>query len=664
MGNVFIPELGANVSIEGDSPNAEERRKIDAAIARRRAASGPSIQQQVQSQPQGFEPSLRRPAAELGAGQVQQEEAARQSAQRREAVRSFVGPAAGGLAALTAATGGLSAPVTVPGALAAAAGGAVGSALSQAAVGGEVDPRKVAEEGTFEGLSAGVGALGLGGLRLGAKRFANVDEAQQALNRRFGLSASLEDLSGGGIVRGARETVGQVPFLGAPFRKSARRRASDISDSIKRTLGFTAPSGTALESIDDAELGPMLFKRATGRFKAFQRLASAKKREMDRIIDADPEAFVPISFSKAAAEAILDASGSQVVPGRSIATRTASQVLKGPENLSVKQYRQLQKAIAQKKAAAARGAQKGDPVVEDLFELEKALEKDFMNLQGGEGAVDAMKDFSTFFHEGMKQFESPVAKSFARADRNAFKFGFQMAGDLQPDELATKLFSQSRVIDSPKGVNEIRGLVGAPNFQKAVARHLERKIDEAVKIERGAGGSPTGSIEFSRDALERSLGLYKPRTARRAATEEMLRGTGVTAKDLEGLFSLVEKAAEQNQVNASRFLARRIALSGGIGALAGSGFVAGGGGGLAGGGVLGLMAIRGFGEAITNPKALKIAEGILKPGVSQTAVTQGLFRMGRVMGVDPLQTRELIDNLESAPRRAQERLQSVSIPAL
>ena len=664
MGFVSVPELGGKVRIKGESPTPEEMQRIREAVRQRRTQTAvPRIQERVAQQPQGFTPSLRRPAAELGAGQVQQEEAARQQAARTEAIRSFVGPATGGLAALTAATGGLSAPVTAPAALAAAAGGAAGSALSQLATQGRVDPSTVTEEAAFEGLSAGVGALGLGGLRLGVKRFANVDEAAMELNQRFGLRASLEDISGGGVVGGFRTTLGQLPTQAAPFRRSSARRASDLSDTLKRTLGFIVPGGTGLEAIDESQLGRQLFQRATGRFKAFQRLAKAQREQLDRVLDANPDASIPTTFSRQAAEQILERTGSQIVPGRTIASRTSGNLLKGPENLTVRQYKQLQRAISQKKAAAARGAAKGDPIVEDLFELEKALEKDFLNIQGNPEVVESMRNFATFFSEGMKQFEGPVAKTIGRVDRNAFRFGFQLAGDTQPDELAVKLFNQSRVLDSPTGVQEVRNLVGVNPFRRAVAKHLERQIDDALKIGRRADGRPTGDMSLDVNKLKESLGLFKPRSARRNATEEMLRGSGVSVKQLEDFFRVVEQAAKIDEVRTSQFIARRVTLGGGVGALVGSGgvgFVAGGGPGAMAGGVLGIMALRGFGEAITNPRALEIGSKLVRPGVSQTAATQGLFRLSRVLGVDPLQTREFLDELERAP----ERVRSLAIPAL
>lgn len=656
MGNFNHPVLGP-IRISGDTPSTEEQARIDAAVAQVQRRRG--VREQIAAEPRGFEPTLRRPTAEVGrlGAQAQAEQTEQQRLERAESIRSTVAPLVGGLAGLTAATGGVTAPVTAPAALAAAGGGAAASALSQLLPGqqqrtGREIAERAAAEGAFEGLTAGAGAVGLRALRAAGRRFASADEAALSLNQRFGINASLEDISTGGPVRGFRRVLGQVPTQAAPFRRSARRRASDLSGVLKQLTGRIAPVGTALDELSESAIGNIFNQRGTAKFKSFMRQASKERERLESTIAADPNAFIQPEFLKDASRRLLDANTDEIISARNPASRLATRILeRSPRTLTIKQYKSLQKSLQVEKAKAARltGGNK-DAIIEDIDLLEKALEKDFLNIQGSEEIGAAIREFNDFYSSGIAQFESPVARSFSAVDRNVFRPGFTVPGSQNPDELAIRLFRQGRVIDSPTGVRDLRNLVGEDAFRRGASTHLQNQIDNALAFEQGPGGQLTGNVSLDLDALKNSLGLFRPRSGRRNATEEMLRGTGVSAKQLEEFFTLVDDAAKRSDAATSQFLARRIALGGGItGAGVAGGFAAGGGLGAGLGGILALAAARGFGEAITSPGFLSAARFALRPNVPQTAVAQQLVKAGRAMGLSQDQIQQALQQAQGEP---------------
>ena len=294
-------------------------------------------------------------------------------------------------------------------------------------------------------------------------------------------------------------------------------------------------------------------------------------------------------------------------------------------NLTAAQHkafvREIDDVIRTSKAA------KNYDAVRELSQLRDAAMDDFYAMDGPREVVDAALEARQSYQAARRLTENPVAKLFERVDKRAFRPGFEEAGSVNPEQFAEKLFADgSPVLASRQGVQQLRALVGERGFRLAYGNHLDRVLRDAVQIGRDAAGNVNGDLAVA-DVIARRLGLDGGPTLRRQATEEALRGTGVTVQRLEDFLGAVRRMATAEPQDPSKMLSRRMALNP-------QSMVGGGAMGIATvlaphgtlGAALGMLASGGF---LTSPRALALATRALDPAIPPSRRLELLTRAAR-----------------------------------
>jgi hypothetical protein len=214
------------------------------------------------------------------------------------------------------------------------------------------------------------------------------------------------------------------------------------------------------------------------------------------------------------------------------------------------------------------------------------------------------------------------------------------AGSLEPDQVAKVILKSA----SPQAITNLRrlmlnkgGALGRRAYQNAVASHVE-EVFQASKVV----NSKTGIDYFNATKARASLGLDKPGSDAFNTTRQMLRGTNISIRELDGFLKTVERAFAEGVPDASTMMVRRAGLSGWKAIM--GGFVVGGGGAAAGGpagaatGIASLVAMTALtkfagnqvADLLSSPQALHVLSEALKPGVT-TAQELRLMRKLYIM---------------------------------
>lgn len=487
---------------------------------------------------------------------------------------------AGGLIGALAG-GGITAP-TGPGALAGiVAGGALGAAAGSLLFDtfddvvrffegtekerGPLDPTmKALEAAKLDAMFTG-GALSLGplirafkplvGKALGVKGKARLADLAEAYGIRIGVIQATKSLA----VKGFSKVIGVFPFINPPLREAAAetgRGTARFFDDLMNTLAPTAHL---------TDLGVDLARSGRGRFKAFKRIAASLYGRYDKLANkASDPAFLPTENTAQTAKKLFEEAQSgrtllktgKVLGGPKGVTDSLQdfidQLKDLPDRITIKQLRKLQRDLGE---ATVRAKNDGFDIKRGV-DLKRALERDLNNpdltlLTEREGTelVASLTRANQFFAESIKKFETATAKGFEKVDKNIFKPGFFKAGSLNADEIAKDVFNAQ----SPQALKDLRKIVGSNQFRRVARRHLDDVAQKAFVKDL------EGTLTFDVDSFVKDLALDTP--AGRESVQEMVKGTGVTLKDLDNFVEVARAASDFTISSSSTFLQRKFTLT-------------------------------------------------------------------------------------------------------
>jgi len=544
----------------------------------------------------------------------------------------FTGPAGPALGAATGASLGAGAGSLLADVVGVDRSQSMGEALGRAG-------NEMALETVFRGLGQQLPAI----LRSAKTRIANVEKGVVGLGERFGVQLGIEDVTPRKFLQGFRSVAGRFPLIAQPLNEASKRRSQQLATALIREFDEVAPVAGKVSS-----LGDLAIDRAGARFKAARNLIAEESKKIDAVAKATG-ARVPMDFTRNAAAEIIEESTKRL-PTQTVVNE-AGETLRRPirvaggatdrllrqlanvDDMSIAQYRTLSKQLNNKITELTTKGLRED--AGRLLAVKDAVEKDFLNIQGPPDLVNRVVRFNKTFHAIMDSFERPAAQRFAAVDKRIFDFGYKLHGRQSADQFADSMFSDKLFRTSPRAVRDLRGLVGDEVFRQSYRRHLDDVFDAALDVDPGAGRA---SLNLQR--LEKSLGLFRPKSVEREATAEALRGTGQTVENLEKFMDLARTVSRSNAVDVSQFVARR-GILGGFKSVARSfvpGAPAGGDGGLvemvqsAPQVATLILSLRGFGRFLTDPNALRQVSHAMAPNVTPATRMAALNKAARIAG--------------------------------
>lgn len=288
-------------------------------------------------------------------------------------------------------------------------------------------------------------------------------------------------------------------------------------------------------------------------------------------------------------------------------------------------------------------------------------------LRGENDPIDIMK--AALMEAGIDVGAMGVGRLTRLAGRFAKRLGVNAVAGIKAPQRALAARSEQLGIPAdpmsvatkqgPQQIANVVGavpVVGAPLRQAearrtaAAARALGEKVIDTPfedafmrSVTRNADGEVT-NISFKQ--LDRAFGMYNKGGKRFQKLMKKFAKGGGSPKDFVETYDLAKRAFESDAPDASRFVARRMAL-GGVGALVPlvAGYSAGGQLGIIAGGIF-LSLLRSGSKALTDPNVLKPLKTALKPKASDGIVIAATIRALRAWGDD--EALELADELKEA----------------
>ncbi len=434
---------------------------------------------------------------------------------------------------------------------------------------------RIAKEAATEGVtdvafSAGTMAAGpllrrigkplvgrmLGTMTPEARRTADMAHAQ-------GIEVGAAHVSPRKVVKGASKVLGIFPFVGTPLRRGQARVVGQIDERAADLLNTLAPVSTKYD------LGKALTKKAAGRYKATDRIASALYKRFYNLADklsvreVVPTEQLQAAFAKItgkqAKEAITLTSGEPFKPFTPDALGDfIKQIEELPSRITVEQARGLERQFNR----AIFGATKEGYDVSRLRAMKEAMEAAKNNIDvskldpaEADAVVNAWNKANAFFARSRRTFETPTARRFGRVDKNIFGKGVFKTGTVNADDVFKDVF-QAR---SPEALDDLRKLVGNREFRRASRAYLTDALNKAAVPAKE--GSLVETL-FSAADFEKRLGLNTQEGWDTMTT--MLRGSGSTVGDWRGFLNAAKTATNITIRDPSTFLTRRLILGGSL----------------------------------------------------------------------------------------------------
>ena len=485
------------------------------------------------------------------------------------------------------------------------------------------------------------------------------------------IPTGVVDISRSPVTRGFRTVLGRAPILGTPIKVSQQRRAVALMDRIDEVLDNIAPITSANQlGIDVAKnarhTSRQLKRSYVSLYNSADKLASKSGeivpterlkglvRELDAkygrpSLEKQIEQTVPGS-------AVVDQFGRPVVPASTttVAKRTAmagpkrdevrqyiQQFDELPEYITVKHLRAIQKDLNQfDNAAHAKGFNKveisdartaTDDIILDsgnwnYTNVDPEVAEAIINRYGLANRIFIGSQLAI---GESKRHANPVASQIKRAGQQVMGGKSFPKGSLNEDELADVVFKAR----SPEGIRQLRTLAGEDTVKKITRRFVSQAIEDSIMPTK-SGLLKREGITINPDKLRDALGLTTGSKASRDSLNEMLRGTGVSVKNIEDFLDTL--ATFDEVVAPATMLARRMTLGGIRSALRGATGV----GALAAGSelsipkaLLGVALIRKGGRLLTDPEVLKDVIGFarMEPDNTSKLWRQNLARMIRLV---------------------------------
>jgi hypothetical protein len=492
---------------------------------------------------------------------------------------------------------------------------------------------RAADEAAFDAaFTAGAGILGfpvkhfispLVGKVFGVRNQAAITAGEVA--RRHGVDLGAVDV-GNQAPRIMAKVLGVFPVTGGPLRTARDAKEAQLQAAVRYTLNRVAPTASISQ-----EMGVDLMKAAQQADKQFTD-AAAVLYDKFRQGAAGAGAVIPTSEAKTVIQKwVADFEAGQIPIGDGVlkggVNEAFEQFLKDtlamPEKVTWAQYERLQNQFES-------FIDKLNPdgfTVKRVAQIKQGMERD-LNAIADPTLKKMKEEADTFFANGILVFQTPTAQKFGRADKNIFKAGPDKPGTINPDELMKPVFNA----DSPIALKQLRALVGDDAFRRASRTHMQNSFEQAWKKEVRHGDEVS---VFDPEAMARSIGLGAGQKDKRAALEEMLRGSGVKVQDVEDLLTRIRIT---KQADPSAFVSRRVTLGGvaALTALGGAGAAAVGGPVAAAGSplVTALMTwgAYNFSKLLASPQALKAFTRSFQPEVNDVTRRAVYFRFLREFG--------------------------------
>jgi hypothetical protein len=462
-----------------------------------------------------------------------------------------------------------------------------------------------------------------------------------------GVALGTTDVSKHELVRTYGNMIGRLPFVGTPIKRRKLIQQASFTDAADRLFFRLGPSVTVTQS------GVNLKRAASQEFKQFRDTAN-NLYDQFRNVAEQTGAHIPMTETKKAAFSLLK----EIAEGRPImrngkpitipiddpALDWFRQVIKLRDSIPMKQYGGLMDdwdvLVTKNKADSYK--------VSHLLNVKSASEADLQNVfipkntpptvtsDGaviGEDQVRALlAEADEYFSTTSKIFENATAKKFGRVEKNIFKLRFEEFGTIEADELRNVVINTK----SPEALSHLKRLVGDKDFFEAVGGRLDDAFEKSV--------TTAGKNKFFNSAgFIENLGLNNPKSAEYAATERMLRGSGVKLSDLKALAEVADIAFREGLPDPSTFVSRRLVL-GGVGSAA-TALLPGAGAIVAGAGksgaiksVAGVLLGRGLSKWWTDPQFVRNLTTALDtnlPAFRRQASVVRLLRMLEKSGAEP-----------------------------
>jgi len=560
---------------------------------------------------------------------------------------------------------------TLPGQTAAPAGA---TELERMMLRGRRAGREAFEDAAFAGGAALVSKAAGDLMRIGLGKVmgARTDQAREMTNLAKAQGVHLGAVDVGNFAPKAFARVaGVFPFTGTPALRGMTAKRAQVETRINETLDLMAPTETmanefAIDAFKAAQNASNEFKRISTRlyepvkFNLRNIRAAPTPEQVAQGLPGDPLPIIPTGTFRGTLVRHLEQARLREVPSRQggtlpQASDTMRQWLKDHidvvDELTYDQWdglnREMKKLFENKsltsddfrilselkqahKIDLGRIGEIGEDILRrvapDAFSVEA-------NLPLLRAAVKAKTDADQWFAGAILPFQTTTAKKFGQADPNIFKVGPEGSGRINVDELTKSVFNA----DSQLALQDLRALVGEDVFRRGARNHLQEAFNKSFRTERRTEGN-IDVLDLELWANNLGLGPKSKTTGKRAALEEMLKGTPTTVRDLE---DLIENARITKINDPAQFVTRRVTLGG----LAALGAIAGFGGGLMGqvgltGAALGTLMTRHFSKIIADPDKLKLLQQSFAPDIDAVLRRQNVFRLARALGetFDPIST--------------------------
>lgn len=494
-------------------------------------------------------------------------------------------------------------------------------------------------------------------------------------------------------LKGFTRVLGVLPFVGTPFRESAKRTDEALGARLYEMMDAFAPSVNTT-----AQMSRVLVDRAAKEFDTFNVMANRKYQQfidMTKHLPPDKAAFIPTKSIRDAAQSILDdaAQGTQImreaVPdsAKRIENLAAgllnmnkritptdfkadldnlAEIMKdmSPDSKMFKQGVVLkaayENALSNRAINFAGSFKNGVPVP---AKIKDAFGKEIPNPDAvsAKQISNELAKAEKFFNEGLKKFETKTAQKFGKVDKGLFHSTFNKAGVKEKDEIFKDVFN----LKSADSLRHLRELVGAKEVHRALGAMVAETLEKsrAVIKENWRRDDITGVLPDAKamSALENALGL----TTRggRETLGEALKYSGVSVKELQDFFALSRASQSFFIPDASVFLQRRVTLGGLAALTAAGGTISAAGTALLPTAVK-LYVMRMGSKALTNPKNLRTMTQALSDEVPDRLRRAAYLRMVKQLSVatkdDPELTAEELDQLKSRAVQAGGSLQEMS----
>ncbi len=445
--------------------------------------------------------------------------------------------------------------------------------------------------------------------------FGKADDSLYNSAKRLNYPLSLSD-AGNMISKGYGQVIGVFPFVGAPIKKAAAKKATFLNNKAIDTLNTFGPNVTL------TKLGIDMTKASKSTFDEFRIISSFFYDDFYKSVDKLGK--VPIistqnfknslgAFTKLVDDGVITLKSGEKVFGprnRDTLYKFAKKGKRYPDYIDAKQYKSLidgvkyyiklaqannpgnVKVLSEIKSALekdlrlltkksyrddllknvypmskSKRAKIDDKILSDIAEKLKFADKVYANGLENSIITKALKDAAKIEGITLKPipgktiFKSPPSDKFKQVDKNIFSAGFIKPGSITSEELAEALLKRKA---SPEVFANLRSLIGEKQFKKFVRSKLQKAYDDSLF----KGGKDQVGLIFDPYKFEQNLGLTTE--AGRDLMETMLKGSKLTLRNLDDFFAVAKNHAGLKIPDVGSFMARRFVLGGPKSAIGGA----------------------------------------------------------------------------------------------